>query len=147
MLQTFGMRLERLRAARGLRSKQLAALVGLDPSYITQLERGRRDPPRRVLIDKLAKALGLEAHEAAQLGRAAANERLLRAISSIDVRAPAMEVAEELIRYEDVFDETGYLALRAFLRAYVISRGEEKKIDHGRQFPEPSRPAEQETTM
>lgn len=123
-MQTFGMRLEMLRTARGLRAKQLAERIDLDPSYIAQIERGRRDPPRQQVIDRMAVALDLTAEEAAQLSYAAGNERLLRAISTSDVQTPAMDMAVALIQHEDVFDEVGYLTIKTFIRAYVLSRAE-----------------------
>lgn len=122
MFQTFGTRLGNLRTARGMPSKQLASLAGLDPSYITQLERGRRDPPRHAVILKLALALDLPQREAQQLSRAATNERLLRAISNMENRVPAMELAEELIHHEDALDEAGYLAIKSFMHAYIAGR-------------------------
>jgi transcriptional regulator with XRE-family HTH domain len=38
---------------------ELAREVGVDPSYISRLERGEREPPRRPIVDRLADCLGL----------------------------------------------------------------------------------------
>ncbi|MBX5491747.1 MAG: helix-turn-helix domain-containing protein [Chloroflexi bacterium] len=55
----FGSLLRRLREAAGLSCNELARLVAVDPSYISRLERGEREPPRRLVVERLADALGL----------------------------------------------------------------------------------------
>lgn len=46
------------RAARGLRQKQLAVKAGLDPSYVSLIEKGTRTPSLKVL-ETLAVALAV----------------------------------------------------------------------------------------
>ena len=50
--------LTRLRQARGMTQRQLATAVGLNPSAISRIERGDRDPPATTCA-RLAKALGV----------------------------------------------------------------------------------------
>lgn len=122
MSQTFGAQLEMFRLTKGLRSKHLAANIGFDPSYITQLERGRRDPPKLPLLAKLVSALGLNASEAAHLARAAAHDRFLRAVANIDIRTNVIDLAEDLVRYDSTLSELDALALRALVKAYVDNK-------------------------
>ncbi|RMH19072.1 MAG: XRE family transcriptional regulator [Acidobacteria bacterium] len=50
-----------VRAARGFSQKRLAAVIGVDPSYISLLETGKRVPSLEVL-ESLAKALRIPIH-------------------------------------------------------------------------------------
>lgn len=43
----------------GLSRNHLARLTGVDPSYLTRLEHGDRDPPRRYIIEALIERLHL----------------------------------------------------------------------------------------
>ena len=56
----FGRRLRSLRLERGLSQERLGELASLDRTYISQAEAGRRNVTL-VTIDKLAKALGVDA--------------------------------------------------------------------------------------
>jgi transcriptional regulator with XRE-family HTH domain len=46
------------RAARGLSQKQLADLANLDPSYVSLLEAGKRNPSISI-VESIAKAMGV----------------------------------------------------------------------------------------
>jgi transcriptional regulator with XRE-family HTH domain len=46
------------RAARGLSQKQLAELSGLDPSYVSLLEAGKRNPSVSI-VESIARAMGV----------------------------------------------------------------------------------------
>lgn len=50
----------RLRVQRGLSQEQFATDAGVDRSYVSRLERGLQNPTV-VMLDRLAKALGLRA--------------------------------------------------------------------------------------
>lgn len=63
----FGPLLHRLRTQQGLSMNGLARAVGCDPSFISRLERGEREPPRRVIVGTIAKALDLPAADADRL--------------------------------------------------------------------------------
>jgi len=55
----FAALLRRYRDRAGLSCNELARAVGVDPSYISRLERGEREPPRRRVIERLAEVLKL----------------------------------------------------------------------------------------
>ena len=57
-LRKFGERIRQLRTARGWTQEDLAGECGLDRSYLSGLELGRRNPTYLNLL-KLAKAFGL----------------------------------------------------------------------------------------
>jgi transcriptional regulator with XRE-family HTH domain len=54
----FGRRLRELRTERGLSQEGLAALAGLDRTYVSSVERGRRNISLSN-VGRLAKALGI----------------------------------------------------------------------------------------
>jgi len=56
----FGQRLRRLRLARGLSQEQLAAGAGLDRTYVSSCEAGRRNATIRT-IERLSAALEVDA--------------------------------------------------------------------------------------
>ena len=59
MSEDFGTLLRRYRDRAGLSCNELARAVAVDPSYISRLERGEREPPRRPVVERLASALQL----------------------------------------------------------------------------------------
>lgn len=69
--ETFGQLLERLRDRLNLSRNRLAHEAGCDPSYLTRIEHEERDPPRRHLVDALARALFLNEFEYRQFVTAA----------------------------------------------------------------------------
>lgn len=58
----FGKRLRELRLERGLSQEKLGELAGLDRTYISSAEAGRRNVSLKTIY-KLAEALGVEASE------------------------------------------------------------------------------------
>jgi predicted ATPase/DNA-binding XRE family transcriptional regulator len=68
----FGEVLRRYRAAAGLTQEALAERAGLSRRGIADLERGARRLPRRVTLERLAEALGLDASQRARFGATAA---------------------------------------------------------------------------
>ncbi len=76
METTFGENLFQLRRKRKKLQKAVAYVAGLDPSYVASLENGRRDPPRREILDKLCDALTATPSEREQLHRAALAAKL-----------------------------------------------------------------------
>lgn len=58
----FGDRIRRLRKKRGVTQVELADLVGVGRSYLSQVEHGKRDPGLR-LIKALADGLGTTASD------------------------------------------------------------------------------------
>ena len=52
-----GQKLKKLREARGLQGNELAAMAGITPSYISQVERGVCATPSLKVLRKLGEAL------------------------------------------------------------------------------------------
>ncbi|HZU07231.1 MAG TPA: helix-turn-helix transcriptional regulator [Chloroflexota bacterium] len=63
MDERFATLLRHYRERAGLSCNELARAVDVDPSYISRLERGEREPPRRRVVDRLASALQLSREE------------------------------------------------------------------------------------
>lgn len=59
----FGERLRELRKQRNLSQRELAALVGIDFTYLSKIEVGNMAPPSEAVIRKLARALGADEDE------------------------------------------------------------------------------------
>lgn len=62
VVRLFGENVRRERLARGLTQQELAGRLEMERSYLSELERGRRNPTVRVL-GALAQALGVEPWE------------------------------------------------------------------------------------
>ncbi len=62
VVQQFGVNVRKERLARGLTQQELAGRLEMERSYLSELERGRRNPTVRVL-GALAQALGVEPWE------------------------------------------------------------------------------------
>jgi transcriptional regulator with XRE-family HTH domain len=58
----FGQRVRELRTKRGLSQEQLAARADLHWTYVSSIERGRRDPGLRTVV-RIAVALGVTASD------------------------------------------------------------------------------------
>jgi transcriptional regulator with XRE-family HTH domain len=57
----FGELVRMWRAARNLGLVELANRVGIDPTLLSRIERGQRLPPELPVLERLAKALGIDA--------------------------------------------------------------------------------------
>ena len=61
----FGQRLRALRLQRGLSQEKLAEMAGLDRTYISQAEAGKRNVTLKTIV-RLATALGVQAGDLVQ---------------------------------------------------------------------------------
>jgi len=61
LLRSLGAAVRNRRERRGLTQEALAELAGLERTYLTDLEAGRRNPSVKTL-DRLARALGVKVH-------------------------------------------------------------------------------------
>jgi transcriptional regulator with XRE-family HTH domain len=59
LAQQFGLNIRRIRKDHGLSQEALAAGAGLAPTYVGQIERGKRSPTLDV-VERLAEALGVK---------------------------------------------------------------------------------------
>lgn len=63
----FGLFLEKMRRSRQLQQKQLAAELGIQASYISSLEKGRKAPPSKKILEKIINTLDLNEDEQADM--------------------------------------------------------------------------------
>jgi transcriptional regulator with XRE-family HTH domain len=63
----FGLFLEKMRRNRQLQQKQLAAELDIQASYISSLEKGRKAPPSKKILEKLINVLDLNEDEQADM--------------------------------------------------------------------------------
>lgn len=61
----FGLFLEKIRRSRQLQQKRLAAELGIQASYVSSLEKGRKPPPSQKILEKLIDVLDLDENEQA----------------------------------------------------------------------------------
>jgi HTH-type transcriptional regulator, competence development regulator len=65
----FALYLEQLRRSRNLQQKQMAVRLGINPSYLSSLEKGRKSPPSLAVLNTLISSLKLSRHEQDELWR------------------------------------------------------------------------------
>ncbi len=88
---SFGDRLRELRLARERTQQQLADALGLSGAYISALEGGRKPAPPRMVVEQLARALGVDADD---LWGTARTERELRLSLRVDGVPTSLRVEE-----------------------------------------------------
>ena len=87
--------LRRYRERADLSCNELARAVGVDPSYVSRLERGERDLPRRRVVEGIAAALQLDPVDTDRLLVSAGYAPV--ALAAMGTWDPALEaVAERL---------------------------------------------------
>lgn len=64
---SFGSLLRKYRQKEGVSQKELAHIIGIDPSYLSKIEHGQRTPPDRSIVTEIANALELQEEETDQL--------------------------------------------------------------------------------
>lgn len=69
-MSPFALYLRKLRLHRGYKQKELAYLLGYEPSYISALERGEKGPPKQDFINRLIRGFELTEEEQATLAQA-----------------------------------------------------------------------------
>ncbi len=84
------------RVRKHLPQKTIAGRVGIDSSYLASIERGRRPPPRREIVDRIISALGMSDAEKSAAIAAAALDRLEPAIRYAEGDLPGAAVLARL---------------------------------------------------
>src|SRR5690554_6154832 len=92
-MSPFAVNLRRLRLERGLRQKDMADLLGYEPSYLSALERSAKGPPKHDFVERLIQGLALTNEEQAELKEAL---RMSKRQVSLPSAAPSEEY--ELLR-------------------------------------------------
>jgi len=90
----FGEYLEQLRRSRYLQQKQLADIMGINPCYVSALEKGRKGPPSKSVLYQLIEQLNLSAEEEGGLWRSVE-------LSNLNLRLPGNMSKQE---FEFVYD-------------------------------------------
>lgn len=62
-LASFGQQLRQRRIAKGYSLRKFAELVGVSPTYLSQVEQGNADPPTAERVQRMADLLGENADE------------------------------------------------------------------------------------
>lgn len=87
-MSPFTITLKQFRQKRGIRQKDLALLLGYEPSYLSALERGDKGPPKQDFIRRLTRGLDLDDGERAELDKSL---RLSRRQFSLPTKASEEE--------------------------------------------------------
>lgn len=92
MSARFGFLVFHARIRKRLSQKTIAYTAGIDASYLASVERGRRPPPSRQVVEKILAALGMSGAEHAVAIEAAAIDRLVPAIRDSEQDVPGAAV-------------------------------------------------------
>lgn len=84
------------RVRKHLPQKTIAGRAGIDSSYLASIERGRRPPPRRQIVDRIVAALEMSDAEKSKAIAAAALDRLEPAILEAEEDIPGAAVLARL---------------------------------------------------
>jgi transcriptional regulator with XRE-family HTH domain len=96
-MDKFGAYLRQLRKQKGLTLKQVEKLARVSNSFLSQVERGIRNPPHPDILNRLAGAYGISAHD------------LLNAAGYIKQESPEKQIRERIERaYEHVVTDPKY---------------------------------------
>ncbi|WP_370963151.1 helix-turn-helix domain-containing protein [Amycolatopsis sp. cg9] len=88
-MESFGVRLRRLRRAAGMTQELLAEAAGLSAQAVGALERGERRFPHRETLDRLAGALGLAGDARAEFAAAAARPKIPAGSAAVPRELPS----------------------------------------------------------
>lgn len=109
------------RRDRRVAQKALALTVGIDPTRLSALERGRVLGPAPDLVRRLCAALRLSPAESEQLRQAAAHDRVMREITR-NVDRERHQLLALSLDAAHVLSQEDCVALVAFIRRYVVPR-------------------------
>jgi transcriptional regulator with XRE-family HTH domain len=97
-MERFGRYLRELRERAGMRMKELANEMRWTSVYVSDIERGRRNPPSPAKIVKIAEILGVDSEKLLDL----ANKERKKVVLDLDEESPAcMDFALMLARSWD----------------------------------------------
>lgn len=95
-IQSLGEKLRELREARGMLLREVAALLEVDPSLLSKIERGDKRPTREQVV-QMAKMYKASEKE---LMVSYLSERVVCQVENEDLAIEALKVAEEIIKYK-----------------------------------------------
>lgn len=92
----FGLKIRKLREARGITQRQLAKALGVTPAYLSALERGKRGRPSWALVQKIITFFGAIWDDAEEIETLARLSHPKITIDTSGLSAEATEVANRL---------------------------------------------------
>lgn len=98
----FGNYLEYLRRSRGLLQKQLAYYIGVNPCYISSIEKGKKGPPTKKILEKIIKVLNLTSLEQQKLWESVE-------LSKLNRKLPTEISSQEYSFIKELWDRLGTL--------------------------------------
>jgi len=118
----FGARLRALRAARGVRLKDMAAALQVSPAYLSALEHGRRGTPASGLVHQVNEFFGLIWDDAEEVARLARQSRPRVLLDASGLSPAATALANRLADSLRGLDEAALAELDAVLDRWPVAR-------------------------
>ena len=111
----FGERVRALRAERGIALKDMAAALGVTPTYLSALEHGRRGQPGWGFVQRVIQYFNVIWDDAEELQRLADLSHPRVVVDTAGLRPAATRLANSLARQIGDLDEAELAALSAIL--------------------------------
>lgn len=111
----FGARLRELRAARGVALKDMAAALGVTPTYLSALEHGRRGRPNWGFVQRVIQYFNIIWDDAEELLRLADLSHPRITVDTAGLSPTATRLANRLARTITTLDEAELAAIDAVL--------------------------------
>lgn len=119
----FGCYIEALRRSRGLQQQQLAAKLGVNSCYLSNIENGKKGPPSSKVISRLISELNLDEIEVNQL-------REKESQSKSRLKIPTGAGIHEYALVEQLWKRLGTLSVaEAEALSKVLQLGQNKRTD------------------
>jgi HTH-type transcriptional regulator, competence development regulator len=87
----FSLLLKSIRTSQGYKQYEFAKILGCEPSYLSALERGKKDPPKPDKLEKLIQRMNLSEDQARKLRNAAENR-----INNIKIPRESSEIVRQM---------------------------------------------------
>ena len=111
-MESFGSSLRRLRENANKTLKELAAVMNVSVVYVSDIERGRRNPPQGEKLKQIAQFFGIDVNELEDL----ANKERKRVELNLDSRTETVSDAALVLarRWDTITDEEASKILKIF---------------------------------
>lgn len=114
-LQVFPARLRIARTTAGLKQETIAAAIGVNPSLLCALEKGRRWMTNEELVPRLVQALNSRPNEAEALRQAAMHDKAIHTLQRLGFPLELLVLVSQTLRLTEVLSPaeiehlTGYM--------------------------------------
>jgi transcriptional regulator with XRE-family HTH domain len=115
----FGQRVRALRAERGIALKDMAAALGVTPTYLSALEHGRRGRPGWGFVQRVIQYFNVIWDDAEELQRLADLSHPRVVVDTAGLSPTATHLANSLARQIGDLDEAELAALSAILKRHL----------------------------